>query len=84
MNASLVEFLKQVEALSPGDKIDLAMALLEQARASIPPVPVRAKWADVRGSLAYPSFGEDAQASINRMRDEWDERESTWRSRRED
>jgi hypothetical protein len=84
MNASLVELLRQAQALSPGDKIDLAMALLEQARASISPGPTRSKWADLRGSIAYPMFGEDAQLAIKRMREEWDERESTWRSHRED
>ena len=84
MNASFVELLRKVQALPPGDKIDLAMALLEQARASMMPEPARAKWANLRGCYAYPMFGEEAQLAISRMRDEWSERESSWRSHRED
>lgn len=80
MDASLGELLKQAQALTPGDKIDLAMALLEQARVSITRGPALVKWADIRGSIPYPMFGEDAQLAINRMRDEWNDRESTWRA----
>ena len=71
MDASLVEILRQAQALSPVDKIDLAMALLAQARGSIVRGPAPARWADMRGSIPYPMFGDDGQSAINRMRDEW-------------
>jgi hypothetical protein len=81
MGALLIEIFRQAQALSPTDKIDLAIALLEQARASITRGPAQAKWADIRGSMPYPMFGDDAQAAINRMRDEWNEHEAILRSK---
>ncbi len=83
MNASVLDVLKQAQTLSPDDKLDLVMALLKEIRASTPHASPKPKWATIRGSVRYPVMGEDAQVAVNRMRDEWDARETSLRNHHE-
>jgi len=78
MSTAVIELVKQASGLSTAEKLELAMAMLEQTRATIEPQKSLLKWRDIRG--IYPNLldGEDAQAWVNRMRDEWDEREKQW------
>ncbi len=80
MSTLLSDLMKQAQALSPGEKIDLALALLEQTRAEVQTGKSNLKWGDIHGSYAYPMFGEEAQSAIDRLRDEWEEREKSWDS----
>ena len=76
MSGELLETLiRQTELLTPAEKLALASRLIERARqatlagANTP----RRKWAEVRGLVARPLTGEDAQAWVSRTRRESDE-----------
>jgi hypothetical protein len=69
--------LEQVEALAaklaPDDRRTLAERILRGLSAGQTGRPAL-RWSDVRGALAYPACGEDAQQWVTRSRQEADER----------
>jgi len=75
MSADLLnDMIKQADKLTPDEKLRLATFLVDKARAAYPIARPRRKWAELRGLLPYPAFGEDAQTYISRTRREGDER----------
>jgi hypothetical protein len=79
MNPALLELARQAEQLSIGDQIELAMWLMQNARAALETDPTRYSWLDVAGIAPYPLAGEDAQAWVSRNREESDrDREQQW------
>lgn len=76
------EVLKLAEALPREERLQLIAALATQARDAAAPHESRPRWRDIRGTVPYPAFGEDAQAWVSRTRDEWEERERQWRENR--
>ena len=78
--------LEQVAALAaqlpPADRLRLVEKIVHELAAS-PPMgesPRRRLWSEIRGIVAYPLLGEDAQAWVSRTRREADEeREKQWR-----
>ncbi|HXG11504.1 MAG TPA: hypothetical protein VNK04_17245 [Gemmataceae bacterium] len=79
--------LEKVEALaaqlSPEDRRRLAEKILRDLAAEAAPGKPRPgrSWSEIRGIVAYPMFGEDAQQWVSRTRREADEhREKQWRS----
>lgn len=78
--------LEQVEALAaqllPAERRRLAEKILRDL--SLPSMtgePTKRRfWREIRGLVAYPMFGEDAQQWVSRTRREADEqREKQWR-----
>jgi len=73
--AALAAKLPPVERLRLVEKI-----VHELAASSITGDSGRRLWSEIRGIVAYPMLGEDAQASVSRTRREADEhREKQWR-----
>jgi hypothetical protein len=76
MSGELLETLiKQTELLTSDEKLALASRLIDSARQATTAgthVP-RRKWAEVRGLVAHPLTGEDAQVWVSRTRRESDE-----------
>lgn len=88
--ATLDSVLEQAALLSPDEQLRLIAYLAEHVRAQAAPTqetstaetPRRRSWREIRGSLPYPAFGEDAQAWISRTRRQGTERrEQQWRKR---
>jgi hypothetical protein len=78
--------LEQVTALaaqlSPAEQLRLVERIVHDLAASpLGGEPARRRsWSEVRGIVAYPLFGEDAQTWVSRTRRESDEqRERQWR-----
>ena len=78
--------LEQVAALAaqlpPADRLRLVEGIAHELAASptVGESPRRRLWAEIRGIVAYPLLGEDAQAWVSRTRRESDEqREKQWR-----
>src|SRR5437764_13315842 len=67
--------------LSPAERRRLAEMLLRELAADPATGTARRRfWREIRGSVAYPLFGEDAQDWVSRTRLESDEqRERHWR-----
>ena len=82
MSGELLETLiRQTELLSSDEKLALASRLIERARRATmagTDIP-RRKWAEVRGLVAHPLTGEDAQAWVSRTRRESDEGREPYR-----
>ena len=75
MTTAVLELVNQAEKLSDSENIELVMALLELSRDKLTRQNSLVAWRDIRG--IYPGYlkGEDAQGWVNRLRDEWDERD---------
>ena len=43
-------------------------------------IETQRSWLELEGIGADSGSGEDAQVWVNRMRDEWDDRENQWRT----
>ena len=78
--------LEQIVALAaqlpPAEQLRLVEKIVHDLAASAPKgeSPRRRLWSEIRGIVAYPLFGEDAQAWVSRTRRESDEqREKQWR-----
>jgi len=70
---SIENFLKQAARLSPAERLTLAARLIEEVKQEIPARNSKPlKWRNLRGSLPYPAYGEDAQTYITRTRREDD------------
>jgi len=78
MSTAVIEILKQAESLSSAEKLKFVIALLQRLHNEVDAPKTPLKWADIRGIYPNLMFGEDAQTAINRMREEWDERERQW------
>jgi hypothetical protein len=68
--------------LTPTEKLRLVEGIVHDlASAPGEGKPIRRRlWREIRGCVAYPLLGEDAQASVSRSRREGDEhREQQWR-----
>ena len=61
--------MKQAELLSRKEQLQFAIRLINKARQ---PESLPLKWRDLRGSIPYPAFGEDAQSWVSRSRAESD------------
>lgn len=78
--------LEQVEALAAqlpeADQLRLAERILrgKDAASQPPPGTRKRSWEEIRGAVAYPMCGEDAQEWVSRGRREADEhREKQWK-----
>jgi hypothetical protein len=72
--------IKQADALTLDEQLSLIAHLAEKARQASQAHTPRRKWREIRGVVAYPMCGEDAQAWVSRSRREADEqREKQWR-----
>jgi hypothetical protein len=83
MSGELLETLiRQTELLTSDEKLALASRLIERARQATRARSNmhRRKWAEVRGLVAHPLTGEDAQAWVSRTRQESDEARGRHRS----
>ena len=80
MTISVIEILKQTDALTSDEQLTLASMLIEQARKKSTITKPRHKWVDAIGTAPYPLMGEDAQTWVSRTREEGDTlREKQWR-----
>lgn len=74
MSAQLLDsLLKQIDLLTTDEQLRLVSFVADKARRQRPGPQRRRKWRDLRGLLAYPALGEDAQAWVTRTRREGDE-----------
>jgi hypothetical protein len=72
----LEDLVRQAETLSADEKLQLAAALIEQARQGTKDTLSAGKWRELRGRVAAPALGEDAQAWVTRTRQEGAQRET--------
>lgn len=80
--ATLDQVIEQADLLSTDEQLRLIAHLAERMRAQPMPAgePPRLRWRDIRGTLPYLAFGEDAQACISRTRrEDTERRERQWR-----
>jgi hypothetical protein len=80
MDTPLEQVLERIDAMSHSQQwqvIDHVMGRLRQQ--SIAPVQSRSSWLELDGIAPELLGGQDAQAVVNQMRDEWDDRESVSR-----
>lgn len=80
MSPLLQEVLKQVEKLSPGERLELIQQVAEGLkkaelvdRTSAENLKPKRKWSDLKGMAPSPMMGEDAQEWVSRTRREGDE-----------
>jgi hypothetical protein len=66
----LEDLVRQAETLSADEKLQLAAALIEQARQGAKDAASEVRWSDLRARVAAPALGEDAQAWVTRTRQE--------------
>jgi hypothetical protein len=79
MSTEILELARQAEQLTISEQIELAMWLMQNARASIDMDAARYSWTEVAGIAPYPLVGEDAQMWVSQSREESDrEREQQW------
>lgn len=79
---SLEQVATLAAQLPPADKLRLVEQIVHElaSRPAGVETPRRRCWREIRGMVAYPFFGEDAQAWVSRTRREADEqRERQWR-----
>lgn len=75
MNTIVRQIVKQAEALSPQEMLELIMALLQRTHDRVNVQSLSHKWRHIRGKYPPPMNAEDAQVVISNMREEWKERE---------
>ena len=80
MSPLLQEVLKQVEKLSPGERLELIQQVAEGLKkaelvdgTSAENLKPKRKWSDLKGMAPSPMMGEDAQEWVSRTRWEGDE-----------
>ncbi|HEY9619823.1 MAG TPA: hypothetical protein V6C78_05610 [Crinalium sp.] len=81
MSSLLQQILNQVDQLTPEEQMQVIGHLMTQiqTRAVVTSKPSRS-WQDLEGIAPNLLGGEDAQAWVNRQRDEWDDREQSLRA----
>ena len=72
----LDDLVRRAATLTADEKLQLAAALIEQARQGKLSTAPSVKWRDLRARLAEPALGEDAQAWVTRTRQEGAQRET--------
>jgi hypothetical protein len=81
MSQLLQEVLKQAEQLTPDDRLELIRLVAEGLKKpEMPEVNVKRSWRELRGLAPNLLGGKDAQAWVNELRIEWDEREARLRA----
>lgn len=74
MSTQLLDsLLKQIDLLTTDEQLRLVSYAAEKVRRQRSSALPRRKWRDIRGLMAYPAFGEDAQTWVTRTRREGDE-----------
>lgn len=73
MSVALENVLKQVEQLTPEERLELIQKVAEGLKPTAHAAATPPKWRDLRGMAPYPLMGEDAQAWVSRSRRESDE-----------
>ena len=63
----LDDIVQRTEALTAGEKLQLAAILIERAR-QVETSETAMRWSDLRGRVPAPALGEDAQAWVTRTR----------------
>ena len=76
MSPLLQQVLREIEQLTPAEQLEVVSYTTEQLkhRTSTQPKPKRS-WKELRGVAPNVLSGQDAQAWVNQLRDEWGERE---------
>lgn len=76
MSSSLQKLLNELDQLTPEEQWQVMGHLMNQLqyRAVVTPKPKKS-WQQLEGIFPNFSEGADAQDLVNRLRDEWDERE---------
>ncbi len=80
MDTPLEQVLERIDAMSHSQQwqvIDHVMGRLRQQ--SIAPTQTRSSWLELEGIAPELLGGQDAQAIVTQLRDEWDDREQQWR-----
>lgn len=75
MNSLLQQILSQIDKLTPQEQMQVVGHLINQLQNRAAIVEPRRSWHDLEGAVPNLLGGEDAQEWVNRLRDEWDERE---------
>jgi hypothetical protein len=73
MSMTLLELVQQAERLSVSEQIELALRLMQNARATIDSGSVAYRWMDIAGITPYPLAGEDAQEWVSNTRHQSDQ-----------
>jgi hypothetical protein len=75
MSPQLQQVLNDIDRLSPTDRIQVISHAIESIREYVPTEPTNSnrKWSDLKGMVAAPLMGEDAQEWVSRTRREGDE-----------
>ena len=66
----LDEIVRRAESLTPDEKLQLAAILIERARHVEETDNNEPRWTDLRGVVAEPALGEEAQEWVTRTRQE--------------
>jgi len=76
---TVLEIVKQAEALPLEEQLYLITLLAEKAQQAYRPTRPRRRWREICGAAPYPLMGEDAQIWVSRARQEDDQaRERYW------
>ena len=66
----LDDIVRRAESLTPAEKLQLAAILIERVRRVEEADNNELRWTDLRGVVAEPALGEDAQEWVTRTRQE--------------
>ncbi|KAM3111728.1 hypothetical protein [Phormidesmis sp. 146-33] len=77
MSLSLQEVLQEIEQLTPEEQLEVISHAAEQLkRRAVAQTYSKRSWQELRGAAPNVLGGQDAQAWVNQLRREWDEREN--------
>jgi len=74
MSPLLEQILQEIEQLSPGEQKQLSERLTERVKSSERVCQPKRSWQELRGIAPNILEGRDAQAWVNELRHEWEER----------
>ncbi len=75
MSPLLEQILQEIEQLSPDEQKKLSERLAERIKSFETVSQPKRSWQELRGIAPNILGGKDAQAWVNELRDEWEERE---------
>ncbi len=75
MDSLLQQILSQIDKLTPQEQMQVVGHLINQLQNRAAIMEPRRSWHDLEGAVPNLLGGEDAQEWVNRLRDEWDERD---------
>ena len=82
ISEQLIKLISAADQLTIDDQLQLIAHLEANIQHAQQAPDARPDWRAFEGSVAYPFFGEDAQAWVSRTRQEGtEERERQWRDR---